>query len=41
MFNVVEIDKTSAYSGDFTPYSPFVYQSTVSIASVSIYYLKF
>jgi hypothetical protein len=31
MFSVVEIDKTFTYEGEFTPYSPYVYESIVTV----------
>jgi hypothetical protein len=33
MYSVVEIDKTFTYEGEFTPYSPYVYESIVTVNS--------
>jgi hypothetical protein len=33
MFSVVEIDKTFSYEGEFTPYSPYVYESIATIGA--------
>ena len=33
MFSVVEIDKTFSYEGSFTPYSPYVLSSIVTVGA--------
>jgi len=37
MYTIVEIDKTSPYSGSFTPYAPYVYSTVVTVSPSSLY----